>query len=494
VEAGASEGSLTLTGDNTTLRVNPDSARSDGISLDAAGRYGYLSIEPGVSIETFGRQNAIAISNSTCQPAILYDSVQSYLSGDLAVGDFGLLTQGDRPFAAADTIVVDDLGEPARAVYFAGGWEEITGLSKYSQLCLTDGVSGRPIYLVQGGEVTAEATSRAHLHYDRESNTLTLDDYTGGILSARMMGGDFTLRYDGDNALDAIRCHGHSSVVGGSLHIDGSYGASLVVNEGRQWPVGIWLSANESDSALAVRWGTGLDVYGTETAVLVEKTSAEWGIATEPITGISGEVFHIDTADLVLGDWYISPPAFSGTTPGTHATFRNLITLDCNGTSQLIAMREPLWRKAPYDNPFVDEVHIDVYSLIDSGVTHTVTNEGRLPVYVYLQKYTRRNEPTLIEVAKGDDWEVTELVDMQGKYYCGGGVYYLTTDGSWKGDFAISGADLSSDTLLVNHGESAEVSLPEDGTDSIYILYAATYDPERDYSWWLHIPVKFSGT
>jgi len=494
VEAGASEGSLTLTGDNTTLRVNPDSARSDGISLDAAGGHSYLTIEPSVSMEAFGRQAAISVSNSTAMPAIVYDPIQSYLSGNIAVGDFGLLSLGADSEAAVDTIVADDFGAPAKAVYMAGGWEEITGLSGYSELYVTDSGNGRPVYLVQGGEITVASWNRADLRYDPDTNTLTLDDFTGGIVSARMMGEDFTIQYDGENKLDAILCRGHRSVVSGSLSIDGSYGASLVVNEGRQWPVGIWLSANESDSALAVRWGTGLDVYGTETAVLVEKTSAEWGIATEPITGISGEVFHIDTADLVLGDWYISPPAFSGTTPGTHATFRNLITLDCNGTSQLIAMREPLWRKAPYDNPFVDEVHIDVYSLIDSGVTHTVTNEGRLPVYVYLQKYTRRNEPTLIEVAKGDDWEVTELVDMQGKYYCGGGVYYLTTDGSWKGDFAISGADLSSDTLLVNHGESAEVSLPEDGTDSIYILYAATYDPERDYSWWLHIPVKFSGT
>ncbi len=495
VEAGASEGSLTLTGDNTTLRVNPDSARSDGISLDAAGGHSYLTIEPSVSMEAFGRQAAISVSNSTAMPAIVYDPIQSYLSGNIAVGDFGLLSLGADSEAAVDTIVADDFGAPAKAVYMAGGWEEITGLSGYSELYVTDSGNGRPVYLVQGGEITVASWNRADLRYDPDTNTLTLDDFTGGIVSARMMGEDFIIQYDGENKLDAILCRGHRSVVSGSLSIDGSYGASLVVNEDRQWPAGIHLSADRSSSALSVLWGTELEVYGSEAAVLVENSSAEQGIVTEPVTGVSGSVFSRDSAaDPVFADWYISQSVSDGDTPGTYVGFRRLISVEHDSITRSVTVTEPLRRKAPYDNPYVDEIHIDGYSMIDSGTTHTITNEGTLPVYIYLYQYTYCAESTPVEVAKGNDWEVLETVDMQGQYYCPGGVRYLTADGNWEYDFTVSGSMLQEDAARINSGESLAVSLPEDGTDSIYMLYAETYDPERDYSWWIYSSLKFNGT
>lgn len=495
VEGGASEGSLTLTGDNTTLRVNPDSARSDGISLDAAGGHSYLTIEPSISMEAFGRQAAISVSNSTAMPAIVYDPIQSYLSGNIAVGDFGLLSLGADSEAAVDTIVADDFGAPAKAVYMAGGWEEITGLSGYSELYVTDSGNGRPVYLVQGGEITVASWNRADLRYDPDTNTLTLDDFTGGIVSARMMGEDFTIQYDGENKLDAILCRGHRSVVSGSLSIDGSYGASLVVNEDRQWPAGIHLSADRSSSALSVLWGTELEVYGSEAAVLVENSSAEQGIATEPVTGVSGSVFSRDSADdPVFADWYISQSVSDGDTPGTYVGFRRLISVEHDSITRSVTVTEPLRRKAPYDNPYVDEIHIDGYSMIDSGTTHTITNEGTLPVYIYLYQYTYCAESTPVEVAKGNDWEVLETVDMQGQYYCPGGVRYLTADGNWEYDFTVSGSMLQEDAARINSGESLAVSLPEDGTDSIYMLYAETYDPERDYSWWIYSSLKFNGT
>ncbi|MBQ9544157.1 MAG: hypothetical protein IJV00_03415 [Clostridia bacterium] len=144
-------------------------------------------------------------------------------------------------------------------------------------------------WIYAGSERLPEGTSLASLpgaSYDEETNTLTLENFTGGVLNANMMGNSFKLKLVGDNHLDGILVWGF--YYGGSLTVIGP--GSLTVNENRLLSVGIELRAEESPSCLIIDGDVEkLEVFGGPVsvtdqwqsdvaAIIVRDTTLEKGI------------------------------------------------------------------------------------------------------------------------------------------------------------------------------------------------------------------------
>lgn len=141
-------------------------------------------------------------------------------------------------------------------------------------------------YDTDGNWQAAEISQLPGIAYDPATNTLTLDHYSGPLLNVNLMGNGFTIRLIGDNYLDCLLVWGF--YYGGSVTITGS--GSLTVNRDMQYPVGIDLRAEFSQSCLMVDSGVRVEAYGTEMAVLVRATAMEKAIYyLNPLT-LSGGV------------------------------------------------------------------------------------------------------------------------------------------------------------------------------------------------------------
>ena len=110
--------------------------------------------------------------------------------------------------------------------------------------------------------------------YDEATNTLTLTNFTGSLLNVNLMGNGFTLRLEGENHLDGILMWGF--FYGGSLTITGT--GSLTVNEGLSRDTGILFQSEYSETCLMIDSGVVLEVYGKESAILVQDTTMEKAI------------------------------------------------------------------------------------------------------------------------------------------------------------------------------------------------------------------------
>ncbi|MBP5311820.1 MAG: hypothetical protein J6112_03180 [Clostridia bacterium] len=112
--------------------------------------------------------------------------------------------------------------------------------------------------------------------YDKTSNTLTLENFSGEDLSldANLLGNGFKIKLIGDNKLGSITVWG--AMYGGSVTFVGS--GSLTVNENNEHPYGILLNAEDSRSCLMVDKNVTLKVSGAEGAVMIYDSYDEIGI------------------------------------------------------------------------------------------------------------------------------------------------------------------------------------------------------------------------
>ena len=133
------------------------------------------------------------------------------------------------------------------------------------------------------------------ISYDRATNTLTLNNYSGPMLEANLMGNGFTINLIGDNHLDCLRVWGW--FYGGSVKITGS--GSLTVNRNSDYPIGIDIESECSDSCLMIDSGVKLDVYGSQTAIAVKTSSLDKGIYFLNPLSVSGGV-RSEGGDFVL--------------------------------------------------------------------------------------------------------------------------------------------------------------------------------------------------
>ena len=104
------------------------------------------------------------------------------------------------------------------------------------------------------------------MSYDRETNTLTLNNYknkTAGI-ATNMMGDDFKINLIGDNEIGGIGSYGDAW--GGSINICGN--GSLVINADRAGDYGVAFFAEGTNSVLSVADTCNVTIYSGSKAVV----------------------------------------------------------------------------------------------------------------------------------------------------------------------------------------------------------------------------------
>lgn len=365
--------------------------------------------------------------------------------------------------------------------------------SQSGSLYITQAGNKTPVFLCRNGQATDAQVSG--LSYDSVLNRLELDDYSGGQICAEGMGLDFTIYVKGENHVDQITVSGVGQGLG-SLTIDGTFKSILTINENQNHAVGLLLNANNTSNSLTVTWHVDVDVYGSDAAILLSRSTDEIGIYCEPVTRLSGEIIHSDNT-LGAADWTISA-ADNNNTPATHVSFDDTFKME---RETLSAVHESitLYQNAPYGDPFVNTSDINAYSIITNETPITVTNIcNSAPIYIYYTQYTNHDEPYPVAWVQDEiDWESSDTiptVDLQGKYYSGGGIAYLATDGetlSWNWDFVINSNTFPSDAVTLAPGESITFTLPDDGSNSIYQLFSETYFPESERYYWIYSTFKF---
>ena len=140
------------------------------------------------------------------------------------------------------------------------------------------------------------------------------------------------------------------------------------------------------------------------------------------------------------------------------------------------------------------------YYTIEGGTPFTLTNirddEGY--VFVYYEPYTMQTEPLELWVDSDGDGQGART-EFQGEYICYNNgysrQYYLNQDGEWELQDGILNvfnealnapeayaADMSG--MLLYSGDSVTFTLPDDGTDTVYLLWVCYNNPETgDYKW-----------
>lgn len=133
-----------------------------------------------------------------------------------------------------------------------------------------------------------ETNSIDGMSYDRETNTLTLNNYknkTAGI-ATNMMGDDFKINLIGDNEIGGIGSYGDAW--GGSINICGN--GSLVINADRAGDYGVAFFAEGTDSVLSVADTCNVTIYSGSKAVvytsdnLTDKPIRDNGTLKENVT------------------------------------------------------------------------------------------------------------------------------------------------------------------------------------------------------------------
>ncbi len=107
--------------------------------------------------------------------------------------------------------------------------------------------------------------------YDPDTNVLTLENCTAAALDINLMGNGFTINLIGDNHIGYISAWG--AMYGGSITFAGT--GSLTVNESQTSEFGLVLNAEHSPSALIVKGGVEIEIYGSSKAVHIEGSTLD---------------------------------------------------------------------------------------------------------------------------------------------------------------------------------------------------------------------------
>ena len=130
--------------------------------------------------------------------------------------------------------------------------------------------------------------SIAGMSYDRESNTLTLNDFKNkaAVIVTNMMGDDFKINLIGDNEIGGIGSYGDAW--GGSINICGN--GSLVINADRAGDYGVAFFAEGTNSVLSVADTCNVTIYSGSKAIvhtidnLTDKPIRDNGTLKENVT------------------------------------------------------------------------------------------------------------------------------------------------------------------------------------------------------------------
>lgn len=175
-------------------------------------------------------------------------------------------------------------------------------------------------YIVAGSRLTnefgVETAEVSGISYDLETNTLTLDNFTGEVLNVNLMGNSFTIQLAGDNNLDKLIVWGFG--YGGSVRITGN--GSLTVNKSMDNDVGIELVAEYSQTCLMIDREATLDIYGKRMGIYIYDTTMEKAIYyLKPLKLTGGE--RMSTAYENTPDLFAHTIADENGVPARHITF-----------------------------------------------------------------------------------------------------------------------------------------------------------------------------
>ena len=120
--------------------------------------------------------------------------------------------------------------------------------------------------------------------YDKSKNTLTLNNFTGGVINVNLMGNGFKIELIGDNAVDGIIAWG--SMYGGSVTFTGS--GSIKINEKLTNDTGLMLDCRDSLSCLMIDREATVEVFG-QSAIVIHRTMLDTAIyALQPVKMTGG--------------------------------------------------------------------------------------------------------------------------------------------------------------------------------------------------------------
>lgn len=156
--------------------------------------------------------------------------------------------------------------------------------------------------------------SIAGMSYDRESNTLTLNDFKNkaAVIVTNMMGDDFKINLIGDNEIGSIGSYGDAW--GGSINICGN--GSLVINADKADDYSVGLLAEGTNSVLSVADTCNVTIYsGTKAAVytsdnLTDKPIRDKGTLKE---NVSYNVSHPLEISRICAKYYKYDPYTTNT-------------------------------------------------------------------------------------------------------------------------------------------------------------------------------------
>ena len=145
-------------------------------------------------------------------------------------------------------------------------------------------------YLISGDdwvEGINESSEIPGISYDTSTNTLTLENCTLSRLVTNVMGNGFRIKLVGDNHIGTLLVWGF--YYGGSLTLTGD--GTLTINEDRTNNIGLLLNAELSDTALMIERGIDVNVYGTDAAIVIGRTTLEQSVYYHSGTVLSGGEF-----------------------------------------------------------------------------------------------------------------------------------------------------------------------------------------------------------
>ena len=126
-------------------------------------------------------------------------------------------------------------------------------------------------FLVAGGawkSMGAVVGTDPNASYDKETNTLTLNNFKGAVLDMNLMGNGFTIKLEGDNSIDQLMLWG--AMYAGSVTFTGD--GTLTLGSGGSAEYGLLINGEASQSCVMVKKGVKLDIYGNTAAIMIGDT------------------------------------------------------------------------------------------------------------------------------------------------------------------------------------------------------------------------------
>ncbi|MBO4584654.1 MAG: hypothetical protein J5756_06270, partial [Clostridia bacterium] len=126
-------------------------------------------------------------------------------------------------------------------------------------------------FLVAGGawkSMGAVVGTDSNASYDKETNTLTLNNFKGAVLDMNLMGNGFTIKLEGDNSIDQLMLWG--AMYAGSVTFTGD--GTLTLGSGGSAEYGLLINGEASQSCVMVKKGVKLDIYGNTAAIMIGDT------------------------------------------------------------------------------------------------------------------------------------------------------------------------------------------------------------------------------